>query len=352
MNLSSIPTLRLVSQQLVTANCKTSRELISWMGAMQAQDFNMAKWAIGVRLPDSTDKEIEDAMNCGEFVRTHILRPTWHFVSRDDIYWMLQLSAPRLKGIYKTYNKYLDITPDFIVKTNSLISKILDKESHQTRQEIGEKLQKEGIESDNRRLTHIMSWAELDGIVCNGVVKGKKQTYDLLENRVPKPNIIFDREEALYKLAYKYFRSHGPATLQDFIWWSSLTTTDARKAMELIKSDFISVNIGMQTYIFHESCAGYIPDSDAVHFLPAFDETFVSYKDRTEMLAPEHQKKVIVSNGVFHPTISKNGEIIGTWKRTSVKKQISINTKYIFEPDRDLQELINKASDKLCAFYK
>ncbi|MFV0418936.1 MAG: winged helix DNA-binding domain-containing protein [Dysgonomonas sp.] len=352
MNTISITNMRLVSQQLITADFKTPREIIAWLGAIQAQDFSMAKWGIGARLPGITDKEVEDAMNKGEFVRTHILRPTWHFVSRDDIHWMLQLSAPRLKGIYKTYDKYLDITPDFITKTNSLISKILDKEPHQTRQDIGAKLQEEGIECDNRRMTHIMSWAELEGIVCNGTVKGTKQTYDLLENRVPKPNIIFDKNESLYKLAYKYFRSHGPATLQDFVWWSGLTTTEAKKAIEFIKSDFIFETIGLQTYIFHELCARYIPNRDTIHFLPAFDETFVSYKDRTEILPLEHQKKVIVSNGVFHPTISKNGEIIGTWKKVSTKKEISINTKYIFEPDKSLHKLIDKASSDLYAFYK
>lgn len=352
MNTISITNMRLISQQLITAGFKTPKEVVSWMGAIQAQDFSMGKWGIGARLPGITDKEVEEAMNRGEFIRTHILRPTWHFVSRDDIHWMLQLSAPRVKTATGSADRLLGLTDDFILNTNILITKILEKEPNLTRQEIGGKLQNEGINFDNRGLNHIMVRAELDGIVCNGVVRGKKQTYDLLENKVPKPNIIFDKDESLYKLAYKYFRSHGPATLQDFVWWSGLTTTDARKGIELIKSDFLFETIGLQTYIFHESCAGYIPDSDMVHFLPAFDETFVSYKNRTEMLALEHQKKVIVSNGIFHPTISKNGEIIGTWKKASIKNQISINTKYIFEPDKNLQKLIDKASDNLCAFYK
>jgi len=352
MNTLSITTQRLVSQQLITTDFKTPREVVSWMGAIQAQDFNMAKWAIGARLPGITDKEVEDAMNKGEFVRTHILRPTWHFVSRDDIHWMLQLSAPRVKIMCRSYDKDLGLTDDLIEKINPIIYRILEKEPNQTRQEIKEKLLNEGVIGDDRRLYHMMFRAELDGIVCNGTVRGKKQTYDLLENRVPKPNIIFDKDESLYKLAYKYFRSHGPATLQDFIWWSGLTITESKKAIELIKSEFIFETIGLQTYIFHESCAAFKLDTDMVHFLPAFDESFVSYKDRKEILALEHHKKVIVSNGVFQPTISRNGAVIGTWRKASGKKHITINTNYIYKPNKRLEKLIKKATDELCAFYK
>lgn len=352
MNTFSITSMRLINQQLVNADFKTPGELVSWMGAIQSQDFTMGKWAIGVRLPGITDKEVEEAMNRGEFVRTHILRPTWHFVAAEDIYWMLELSSPRLRVGCRTYDKMFGITDEQIVKTNSLITKLLDKEPNQTRQEIAEKLQAEGVLGDNDRLYYTMFRAEMDGIICNGVPKGRFQTYDLLEKKVPKPISIIGKEESLYKLAYKYFRSHGPATLQDFIWWSGLKTTDARKAIELIKSDFLSETIENQTYIFHESCAGYKPESDMIHFLPAFDETFVSYKDRKEILALEHHKKVIVSNGVFQPTISRNGEVIGTWRRATGKKQIVINTNYIYKPTKKLEKLIKKATDELCAFYK
>lgn len=352
MNPISIPMLRFACQQLITADFKTPRELVSWMGAMQAQDFNMAKWGIGVRLPETTDKDIENAMNRGEFVRTHILRPTWHFVSCDDIYWMLQLSAPRVKIAAGSADRALELTDEFILKTNLLITKILEKEPNLTRQEIGEKLQSNGIQYDNRRLNHIVFRAELDGIICNGTIRGKKQTYDLLENKIPKSDVVFDKDEALYKLAYKYFRSHGPATLQDFVWWSGLTTTDARKAIGFIMPYFITETIGSQIYLFHESCNHYNLGSDIIHFLPAFDETFVSYKDRKDTLALEHHKKVIVSNGIFHPTITKNGEVIGTWKKSLARKQLSIGTNYIQQPSREEQKLINTASDNLYAFYR
>ena len=124
MNTISITNMRLVSQQLITADFKTPGEVVSWMGAMQSQDFSMAKWGIGSRLPGITDKEVEDAMNRGEFIRTHILRPTWHFVSKDDIHWMLQLSAPRVKVATGSADRILGLTDDFILNTNIIITKI------------------------------------------------------------------------------------------------------------------------------------------------------------------------------------------------------------------------------------
>ncbi|MBK5721289.1 AlkZ family DNA glycosylase [Dysgonomonas sp. Marseille-P4677] len=351
MDATTIVTTRLVNQQLIKTDLKTPKEVVSWMGAIQAQDFNMAKWAVGVRLGGISDKQVEDAVNKGDIIRTHILRPTWHFVSSDDIYWMLKLTASRIKAAVDAYDKSLKLTPEIVLKTNLAITKLLEKEPHQTREELGIRLEELGIPINRSILTHIMYHAEQDGIVCNGIVRGKKQTYDLLENRIPKPSEI-SRDEALYRLAYKYFRSHGPATLQDFIWWSGLTATDARKAVESIRKEFIFEIFDAQTYILHDSCLNYKLDKDHIHFLPAFDELFISYKDRKESLALEHQKKVIVSNGVFKPTIFHNGKIIGIWNRVVRKSGVTAEGSLFFNPPASIHKLIKKASNEFDAFMK
>lgn len=342
MNIADITTMRLANQQLVKTRYKTPREIVSWMGAMQAQDFNMAKWGIGVRLPGITDKQVEKAIDGGELIRTHILRPTWHFVSRDDIHWMLQLSSPRVKLAVRSSDRELELSDDLLKKTSAIIRKALEKESNQTRQELGAILKKADIECDSRRLSHIMFHAELDGLICNGTIKDKKQTYALLEQRVPKTS-NYNMDETLYRLAYKYFQSHGPATIQDFIWWSGLTATEARSAAALIKPDFIFETAGEQTYIYHQSSSGYKQRDDIVHFLPAFDELLVSYKDRKEILSLVHHKKVITSNGIFKPAISYNGEIIGLWKKNLDKRNIL--SEFFFQPDKVLEKLIKKASE-------
>jgi hypothetical protein len=317
------------------------------MGAMQAQDYNMAKWGIGNRINGITDSQINELLNKGEIIRTHILRPTWHMVSKNDIGWMLPLSAPRVKSVLRSSDKVLGLDEATLAKTNSIIRKELNKGIHLTRQELGDSLKAYGINDDNRRLNHIMYHAELDGIVCSGKIKGKKQTYRLLEELVSFDR--FDKNESLYKLAYKYFRSHGPATIHDFIWWSGLSMSEAKHSLNLIKDDFLFEYTGSQQYIYCNDTPDCISYRD-VHLLPAFDEYLVSYRDRKEVLHPHHHKKVITSNGIFQPFITHKGEIIGVWKKVPAKNSYKINTNYFDDPTKTIQKSTNKEVNKLLSF--
>lgn len=347
MDASTILSLRLNNHQLAGSDLQTPRDVVSWMGAMQAQDYTMAKWGIGNRSSVITDNQVDDAINKGEIIRIHILRPTWHFVAREDIHWMLQLCATRLMSTVRSYYKEFGLTEELIAQTNELIRKELDGGVALTRQEIGEKLKMAGIIINDHRLNLIMYHAELMGVVCGGVVKSNKLTYRLLD-----PNKeIFDKEESLSKLAYKFFRSHGPATIQDFIWWSGLTISDAKKAVESIKKDFIFETVGSDTYILH-NFSSHVKDNNLIHFLPAFDEFMVSYKDRKEFLHPQHNKKVIVSNGVFRPFITKDGKIIGTWRKTLNKDKVKIFTDFFELPNKSTQKLIDKVADGYISFLK
>lgn len=350
MDISSLLLTRVANQQLLESDFKTPHDLVSWMGAVQAQDYNMGKWAVGVRLSGITDKDVEEAANKGEIIRTHILRPTWHFVAREDIHWMLQLSAPRLRPILYSAEKELKLREDIVSKSNMLVLEILENEPDLTRQEIGERLEQKGLSLDSIRINYIMFRAEIEGLVCNGVVRGKKQTYDLLERKAPRKNEFFDKDEALEKLARKYFNSHGPATLQDFIWWSGLTGTEAKRAVEILKPDYSFCTLNEQVYIFNESLGFKHPEKDVIHLLPAFDELFVSYKDRKEILDYEHQKKVIVSNGVFKPTVFLNGKIIGIWNRVVKTKGIISEITCFKNPSKKVHSLMEKASKEYGVF--
>lgn len=348
MTAKEILSLRLSNHQLAGTEIKEPHNLVSWMGAMQSQSFEMAKWGIGCRMPGITNQMLDKALDKGDILRLHILRPTWHFVSKDDIYWMLDLSTPRVRKAIASSDKELGLTENFIKKTNTIIEKALAKDSNLTRQELQDIINNAGLKADSRTITHIMYHAELGGIVCNGIVRGKKQTYALLEEKVPKPKEIFNKDESLYKLAYKYFQSHGPATLQDFIWWSGLTATECRRALDLIKDDFIFEVIGEQTYIFHRAS---VPTKEVnlINLLPAFDEFIVSYKDRKETLHIDHHKKIITSPGIFQPSISKDGKTIGSWRKLP-KKEISISTEHFYPCSKLTEKLINKASGKF-RFY-
>jgi hypothetical protein len=353
MNLADIANIRLTSQQLTAAKFKTPKELVGWMGAMQAQDYNMAKWAIGVRLPGSSGKIIQTAIDKGEVIRTHLLRPTWHFISPDDIYWMLELTAPQIKASMKSRNKELELTDKIFTKSNTIIKKALAGGKHLTREELMAKLQKAKIRTDEYRSGHLMLQAELDGIVCSGSLNGLKQTYTLLEERIPKPKSL-TRQEALAKLAQKYFSSHYPATLQDFAWWSGLSGADSKQALEMIKPKLIPETIGSITYWLPNSFT--IPKTfeESTYLLPAFDEFTISYKDRSASLSFENQKRSISFNGIFKPTIIINGQVAGIWKRTIKNDKVIIGTEFfkpkIFGTKKVLKNLIAKAAKALGNF--
>lgn len=345
MKQTDISNLRLINQQVITSKFKTAKEIVDWMGAMQAQDLNMAKWAIGVRLPNSTDKLIASAIDNGHIFRTHLLRPTWHFVSSDDICWMLELTAPQIKASMKSRDKELEITDIIYKKSNSTIEEALQGSNHLSREALVAELEQVNIATDNNRASHLLMRAELNGLICSGKIKNNKQTYALLRERVPITNSL-TRDEALARLAQKYFTSHCPATLQDFVWWSGLGVTESRHALEMVKSNLVSEIIDQQTYWFTHSFAIPKLENDLVYLLPAFDEVIISYKDRTASLSFELNKKAVSNNGIFRPTILINGQVRGIWKRTIKKDKIILETEFFQQVSKETMNLVEIAANQ------
>jgi len=343
LTLNDISNLRLSNQKVIINDFKSVKETVAWMGAMQAQDFNSAKWAVGVRLWNTSEDFIEKAFNNGEILRTHLLRPTWHLVSQDDIVWMLELTGPKIKTAVRARDRNLGLSEDDFIKTNTIIEKSLSGGNHLTREELIAFIEKAGIDVSNYRDSHILMRAELDGIICSGSLKEGKQTYALIQERVTNPK-IFTREEALAELTKRYFKSHGPATLQDFVWWSGLTVGYAKLGLESVKSDFIIEKIGEQNYIFPSDNINHKSNGDLVYLLPAFDEFIISYRDRTPSLPFENQIKAVSNNGVFRPVIVYKGQVIGIWKRTMKKNKVVIVPDFFDAKYYSLKELIVDSS--------
>jgi hypothetical protein len=341
MTLNEISNIRLMSQRIALPEFKTAKEIVSWMGAIQAQDYSMAKWAIGVRVSDSTDEKVESAIDKGEILRAHVLRPTWHFISADDIYWMLDLSGIKIKSSFKTRDKELELTESVISKSQSIIEKILSNVSGLTREEISEELTRAKIKTDANRLSHILVHAELVGLVCSGPVKEKKLTYSLLQDRVPARKDI-SKDEALARLAGKYFRSRCPATLEDFVWWSNLSVIDARKAVESIRTDFFPETIGPSKYWLPNTFPDKVEKKTSVYLLPAYDEFLIAYKDRNSSLSPLNNKRTVSVNGIFYPLIVVNGQVAGLWKRITQKSKVIVSANFFHPPDKVINSLTTK----------
>jgi len=318
---------RLYSQQLSGgADLKSPEAVVKWMGAMQAQDHAMSKWAVGIRLPGSSEQAVDDAMAAGKILRTHLMRPTWHLVASEDIRWLLGLTAPQIKALAKTRYKELELTPELLKKSNRIIEKALAGENHLPREELMAQLLKSGIRSDfDNRSSHLLMWAELEGIICSGPPKGNKHTYALLDERVPHTKAV-PREEALGKLAERYFNSHGPATLADFNWWSGLSVKDARNALEHVKHGLVCETVGEESYLLSQKSMDHSGKMNNAFLLPAYDEFIISYKNRSAILNAEEHKKAVSVNGLFRPVIVIEGKVKGLWKRTVKKDKVIIET--------------------------
>ena len=331
-----IPNIRLQNQQLLNPLFCQPKELVSWLGAMQAQNYSMVKWAVGMRLKSATIQTVEEALRKGEILRTHVMRPTWHLVAAEDIRWMLKLFARRIKSANDSFAKgyNLEITDELYAKSYNLLEKILCGNKSLTKQEIAEHFCCSGIlvEADNHRMTRFMVRAEQEGIVCSGEDKGGKYTYALLEERVP-PVPEITKDEALARLARSYFRSHAPAVLQDFIWWSGLPVSEAKQAIYLIESELTAEQWNGQTWYVHEACRTRGKVSGRLHLLPSYDEYLLGYKDRTDVLPKEHYPKAFTNNGLFYPVILHEGQVIGNWSKSAKKGSASIECSWFRSND-------------------
>lgn len=346
-----IPEIRLQNQQLSTPLFRHPKELVSWMGAMQAQDYTMVKWAVGMRLKSPGIQAVEKALHQGEILRTHVMRPTWHLVAAEDIRWMLKLSAQRIKSANDSYAKGhgLEITEQQYERSYTILGNILSGKRSLTKQEIAEHFERSGLLADNYHMTRFMSRAEVEGIVCSGECRGRQHTYALLDERVP-PTPELAKEEALARLATAYFRSHAPATLQDFSWWSGLPLTEARQAISLIEPELMSEQWHSQTWYIHDSCRTLGKATDSLHLLPSYDEYLIGYKDRTNVLPKEDYSKAFTNNGLFFPVLLYKGHVVGNWNKASKKKEIFPELS-LFRKDICLkEELLNQAKERYVRF--
>lgn len=350
MTLKDVLHLRMINQQIARSAFSKPAEVVNWMVAMQSQEFAMAKWAIGLSLNGVSKKEIEKDFDEGKILRTHLMRPTWHFVSPADIRWLLALTKPRVMGASGYMHRQLGLEKKIFKRSNDVLAKALAGGKQLTRTVLKSFLDRAGIKADGPKLGYLFMQAELDAVICSGARQGKQFTYALLDERAPSTRAMA-REEALAGFVKRYFTSRGPATLQDFVYWSGLTMKDAREGAAFLSKDFEKVVIGDQPYIFLPPKNKIAGKLQTTFLLPDYDEYGMSYKNRKgllndEKILPEGPRGSIV----FNHMIVVDGVIEGMWNRAVKKDVVSVQTTIARNLSKAKQLAVAKAVKKYLAF--
>ncbi|MBI5304149.1 MAG: AlkZ family DNA glycosylase [Chloroflexi bacterium] len=335
---------RLHNQLIANPTFDKSSDVVNWFGALQAQDYLGALWAVGLRTQDANEKEIEQALANRTIVRTWPMRGTLHFVAADDVRWMLALLTPRVIAGSASRWKQLELDEATFSRSRKTIERALQGGKQLEREEMYQVLESTHISTTGQRGIHILGRLAQEGVICFGARAGKQHTFVLLDEWVPKSKRM-ERDAALTELAKRYFTSHGPATLQDFVWWSGLATNDAREGLELAKARLTQEVVAGQTYWF--SAATPItktkPQTASAYLLPGFDEYLVGYKDRSAVLDPLYVMQTNAGGGMLNPTIVVNGQVIGTWKRTLQKDTVVITPSWFAAPKKSDQRMLKAA---------
>lgn len=329
MNIADIARYRLHNQQIASQKHQTIAQTVAWLGAIQAQDYPGAKWSTGLRVPGTSDADVEQAVADRLIVRTWPMRGTLHMIAAQDVRWMLELLTPRIIAGSRRRSEELELDAAVLNRCRMLFAKILQGGKLLTRDEMYAFLEAENISTAAQRGYHILWRTAQEGLICFGPLKGKQQTFALLDDWIPQTDRAFERNQALAELAKRYFASHGPATLQDFVWWSGLKMTEARSGIEAIEPQFRKETVDEKTYWMPLDTHTDAPPQD-VYLLPGFDEYLLGYTDRSAVLEAQYAKRICPGgNGMFSPTVVRNGQVIGTWKRV-LKKNAAAMTACAF----------------------
>ena len=350
MKPTEISAARLASQLIGAREPIAPAAAVAHLTAMQAQDLSMAKWAIGIRGAAATESEVNAAIDSGDIIRTHALRPTWHLLANKDVDWILKLTAPQILVAMRSRHKQLGLDEKIINRCKKVAEKALLTADALTRTDMIAALKRARIILAPECYSHILLRCELDRLICSGPVHGSDTTYALYSRQVHTIEHL-PHDEALGRLAQRYFKSHAPATLEDFTWWSGLKVSDARRAVS-VAADYLEKITAQETtwYLVRETRKSAV--AGRAFLLPAFDEFIIGYADRSAALPKGLASSVISSNGIFRAVILQRGLVCGLWKRTIKNNRLVLSTESFTGRTASFQRALLSAATDLANFYR
>jgi hypothetical protein len=332
MPLADIARLRLQIQGVTAPRFTTPAEAVAWLGAVQSQEYGYAKWSLGQRSTGVDEAAVDRALAEGSILRTHLLRPTWHYVRRQDIRWMLTATARRVRGMMAPYDRPLELDEGVYARSNELIVRALEGENHLTRAALSEALSAGGIEAKGQRLGHLVMRAELDALICSGVPQGKQLTYALVSERAPDA-IVLGPDAALAELTRRYFTGHGPATEKDFRWWATLTAGEARRGLQIVGEELERWTVDELTFFWVPVDPAAAPEPQTAHLLQIYDECIVGYTESRKLLDVGGSAWATGVATPYPHVLLLDGQLAGRWRRQIRAAEIVVEV----QPSRRLR---------------
>ena len=348
---AGIAARRLQAQRLTGEPFASALDAVAWLGAVQSQDYAGAKWALGQRTLNVTEADLDRLFDDGAILRTHVLRPTWHFVLPDDIRWLVDLTAPRVKARMAYYERLREIDSALVLRSHALLEATLHDSNHLTRSQLAAVFEKAGIQIAGERLGHLLMRAELDAVIVSGPRRGKQMTYALFEERAPSARRL-DRDEGLAELTLRYFTGHGPAQVQDFAWWADLTVADVKRGLSLVGPALAHAEIDGKSYWSSPDLPAAGEAGPIVHLLPNYDEFLIAYRDRTASLDPHRGVDTarFPYGSILAHVVILNGQVWGGWKRRHLGRELVVELGPLEVLDSKQSAALQEAARRLSAF--
>ena len=327
--------IRLLNQQLICPQFSDPAAVVSHMGAIQAQEYRMMRWAVAMRTRKPSSKAFKRAFDSGQIIRLHLMRGTWQLVSAEDYWPMIDLCAPKAMAVTRgwMHSNRITIPDEEVAEIRDILAQTAADRGSVTREDFVEELARRDISMDNHRLSYHIRMAEMSGTLCSGDLLPMKATYALAADKVSR-RLYMDRDEALLMLTRKYFDSRQPATLQDFAWWSGLNIGDCRRGIELMGGSIHEEKWQGRTFYLTDDCRTRGFRKGRYLLIPPYDEYLIGYKSRDVVLSPDYSHKAHNNSGIFQPVVALDGIICGNW--APFKEGCGVEF-FIGNPDDDVQ---------------
>ena len=330
---------------------RNAADVVRALVAVQSQDFAGAKWALSIRSDGLNEAAIDAAFDRGDIVRTHVLRPTWHFVAPEDLRWMQALTGHRVARIMASYNVRLGLTPAVLRKSLDVIARSLEKQGPLTRTQLKAELERARIDTEGtQRLAHLAMQAEVEALVCSGPQRGKQSTYALVSERIKKSRLL-EGDEALHELTVRYFASRAPATAHDFSWWSGLTVAECTRGIVMTGKQLQNITLNEKKYFVPPDFELPSKVSDAAHLLPNYDEYFIGFKDRSAIgQRLGHSVLVTGGNALIAHVVAIDGQLVGGWRRSFEKGKTTLRLELMVKLTRKEHSSLKRAVDRFAEY--